>query len=127
MAASRIPSPGPNLDVTPISLLLDIRERVAIVETQNSAIISEQSEARESRRLMHRKQDDLDRRLDALDDLKKKVDESMWPQLVEHERIRQYVTGGLAVLVTLGGIALVAAGFILKEIWAWFAGHINWR
>ena len=117
-----VPMPPRTPDIN--TTLLDISERLAILETQTSTIMEEQNEAKVSRRLIHSKQDEITRRLDAAENLDKTLSE-MKPLLQEHERIRQMFSGGIAVLAVIFSIVLVAAGFVLKEAWGWVAHHIS--
>ena len=114
----------------PISILLDIKESLGILHTQHASVIAEQEEARVSRRLMHAKQDETNLALAAIKQDVNAVQgevKEITPTVVEHERWRQRINGGVAVLVGLGSFVLVAAGFVLKEFWTWFTSHINWR
>jgi hypothetical protein len=108
---------------TPINLLLDIKQEIGIMQTQHANIMAEQDEARVSRRLMHEKQDSMNATLQQV----QSTVTSMEPTVLEHEQLRQRINGGVAVLVGLGSLVLIAAGFVLKEVWAWFTAHINWR
>src|SRR5689334_10626111 len=112
---------------SPTTLLLDILQRVTVIETQNLSILSEQTEARDSRRLIHQKQDELARRLDGFDRLKEQLEETSLPQLAEHERLRQNFVGGVFVAGAIGSVVLVALGFILRETWGWISSHFTWR
>ena len=121
---------GDSVVMRPTTLLLNMLERQAISETQLAAIISEQDEARASRRLMHQKLDDarieVTRLGEKVETTSTKVD-AMAPQLAAHERIRQNAIGGLFVLGALISVALLAAGFVLKEAWGWVSSHLNWK
>ncbi len=110
-------------NINPNTLLLDIHERLAVIETQNTVIMGEQTEAKESRRLMHSKQDSMSV---ALNLVQQKVEE-ISPQVLEHERLRQRISGAVAVLIGLGSIVMIGVGFILKEFWAWITFHLHWR
>lgn len=106
-----------------VSLLLDIKESLAIVQTQNASITSEQIEARASRRLMHEKQDELSADLRDISTIVKRIE----PQVADHEKLRQQLTGGAVVIVSLGAVVMLAVGFVLKDFWAWIWGHVHWK
>jgi hypothetical protein len=121
---------GDAITVRPTTLLLDLLQRQAISETQLSTIISEQNEARESRRLMHEKLDGVGREFAALGQEVKTTTaevDALRPKVAEHERLRQNFNGGLIVLGGLASIILVSIGFVLKEAWGWAAHHVRWN
>lgn len=105
------------------SLLLDIKQALDIILSQNASITSEQDEARKSRSLMHDKQDNLSAEVREVSATVKRIE----PQVVDHERWRQQITGGGIVLASLGGLVMVAMGFVLKDLWGWIAGHLHWK
>jgi hypothetical protein len=113
---------GPSDDErNPSTLLLDICQRLSIIETQNTTILGEQDEAKRSRALMHDKQDTLGAGLAVVQEQMKTIA----PQVLEHEQWRQQVRGGAYVLVGLGAIAFAAIGFVLKQLWVWAVAR--WR
>lgn len=107
----------------PISLLLDIKEALGIVQAQNASITSEQNEARASRNLMHTKQDELSAEIRGVSSIVKRIE----PQVTDHEKLRQQLTGGATVIVALGSVVMLAVGFVLKDFWAWIGTHLHWK
>lgn len=113
---------APRDDPHYVSLLVDIHERLAIIETQNTAILGEQDEAKVSRRLLHEKQDAMNSGLAVV----KAEIERMAPQVRDHEQLRQQFRGATYILMGLGAVALTSAGFVLKQVWDWLAAHMRW-
>jgi hypothetical protein len=107
----------------PVTLLLDIKEALGIVQAQNASITSEQNEARASRRLMHAKQDELGAEIRDVSVVVKRIE----PLVTDHEKLRQQLTGGATVIVSLGAVVMIVVGFVLKDFWAWLWTHLNWK
>jgi hypothetical protein len=93
------------------TLLLDIYQRLSIVEVQNEHILKSQDDAAESRRSIHGKLEDFIRIADTVKRLE--------PVVVELDRIRERAIGfGIAAKmfqVFLGAIA-TGAGFFLHYL-----------
>ncbi len=111
----------------PTTLLLDLLQRQAISETQLATIISEQNEARESRRLMHKKLDGVGGDYAELKQLATTTAAEvavLKPQVASLQAIRQNINGGLWVLGGLASIIIFAVGFVVKDLWGWLAHHV---
>ncbi len=108
-----------------LAILVSMGRRLGNLERQAASTLEEQREAKISRRLMHEKLDEMRPRLNGVDSLKKIVDD-LKTTVAEHEKLRQNIIGGVAVLLSLITVAAFGAGVVVKELWAWIISHLHW-
>jgi hypothetical protein len=113
------PAPSPDL----ATHLLNIIERLTIIEQMSASVMTEQDEAKVSRRSLHEKLATITTEVSGVKsdvkNLQEKVDD-MKPVLALHERLRNQLTGGVIVVGFLWSVALLAAGYAIKAIWLYF-------
>ena len=108
--------------------ILDLVERVTILEFELKSIRMEQDEAKVSRRGMHDKLDTmLARDAETAETVKTLLQEvkEMKPTLTLHEQLRQQFKGALLIIGLIWSVALLSAGFVLRQLWVWVTTH--WR
>lgn len=93
------------------TLLLDMVQDIAVVQTQNAAILSEQTEARESRRLMHAKLEEIKSNASELKTRVDKITEETVPTVKKHDVAFNQAKGAWIVTVTAwsGFVAIIGA------------------
>lgn len=99
------------------SILLDLVQDVGIVQAQNASILSEQAEARESRRLMHKKLEDMKDDLTELTQKVKVIEDTTVPTVRRHEAAWQQAQGMWIVIALGWSAAMVAVGWLAQHYW----------
>src|SRR5690349_537831 len=102
--------------------LLNIVERLTIIEQMNATVIAEQDEAKVSRRGIHEKLTAINKEVSGVKTDVKVLQEQvsdMKPKVALLDRLRLQLTGGGIVIGFLWSIALIAIGMVLKSLWVW--------
>lgn len=107
------------------STLLDLVERITILEFELKSIRVEQDESKISRRGLHQKLDTMiERNAETAESVKMLVQEvkEMKPTLTLHEQLRHQLRGAFWVVAFVWSTFLLAAGFLIRQLWMWIAG-----
>lgn len=107
---------------TSSSTLLDLVERITILEFELKSIRVEQDESKVSKRGLHQKLDTMIEKnaetVESVNTLVKEVKE-MKPLLTLHEQLRHQFKGAFWVIAFIWSTALLSAGFVLRHFWIW--------
>ena len=110
-------------DATINTNLLNLVERITILEMELKSIRVEQDESKVSRRLLHEKLDTIiEGNVETKEGMKALASEvkDMKPVLTLHEKIIQQGKGAFWVVAFLWSVALLGAGFLFRQAWMWF-------
>jgi hypothetical protein len=110
-------------DATINTNLLDLVERITILEMELKSIRVEQDESKVSRRLLHEKLDRIiENNVEAKEGIRTLSEEvkDMKPILTLHERLVQQGKGAFWIVALILSSGLLSAGFVLQRVWTWF-------
>lgn len=112
-----------------VTLLLDVVQRLGIVEGQNTLIIQDQGRAADGRQRIYEAVTEVNDRIDGVNLKLEKID-SLEKEIVElkkhaadYVQFRHRLKGALWVIGSLGGTAMLLMGAVIKDLWSMWRGQ----